>query len=498
MNKMINFLKGEKGFMLSLLMLLISVFVCDAGVLMAEATVVAPAAEGTADTGHEGLNTQMNGQDGSVTNLEQAGEGADIIAEEIDEQISTFRTEFFPLDTIARKVARKSMRRNYEVKHFHIDSSRVSCETSAAIANASKANKVVLSLDAKDKNVFQRYATINVLGVNGYDEATGQIEQEGQDLMLYVVGQDSTSGMPLVVAINGPKDSADSTETYVPAIAEGVVLQRMAYAAAECQLFCPPSNATPVPTTVYMQRKLCNTKLRDYLKSIARKVAWDEQDINEQALWEFRRECEATYLFGRKGKILVNDPDRSTVGTEAVYFSGGIYWNLKKRYEYTKGAFSFNDLIGLTKMKFAGNSGSKTAFFGVGKDLLEEMLRIDRRIYTGLNITNITKWGLKFTSFESSFGTTNVIHMPMLDEYGRADQGVCLDLDFLVRYVMKDTESKSLDPSSLDGNAMIQTDCLALKGYSHLLVAPSAASSSAVSAISNDNMVINACKGHCL
>ena len=41
-------------------------------------------------------------------------------------------------------------------------------------------------------------------------------------------------------------------------------------------------------------------------------------------------------------------------------------WSIKKHYEYTKGKFSFADFIGITKMKFTGNNGSKEAFVGVG------------------------------------------------------------------------------------------------------------------------------------
>ena len=46
---------------------------------------------GTATEGHEGLQTQLGGQDASVTTLERGGETGDIIAEDIDEDIAKFR-----------------------------------------------------------------------------------------------------------------------------------------------------------------------------------------------------------------------------------------------------------------------------------------------------------------------------------------------------------------------------------------------------------------------
>ena len=85
---------------------------------MAEGVTVAPPAPegGTATEGHEGLQTQLGGQDTSVTTLERGGETGDIIAEDIDEDIAKFRPDFFPIDTIARKAAKKKRKTNYVVK----------------------------------------------------------------------------------------------------------------------------------------------------------------------------------------------------------------------------------------------------------------------------------------------------------------------------------------------------------------------------------------------
>ena len=133
MRKILDFLKNEKGFLISLLVMIIGIAIGDTSVLMAEGVTIAPNApeDGTASEGSEGLNTQMNGQSGSVTNLERGGETADIIAEEIDDDIAKFRPDFFPIDTIVRKAARKKTVKNYEVKHFNIDSSRIECTTNS-------------------------------------------------------------------------------------------------------------------------------------------------------------------------------------------------------------------------------------------------------------------------------------------------------------------------------------------------------------------------------
>ena len=52
--------------------------------------------------------------------------------------------------------------------------------------------------------MFNVYDTINVRGVDGY-ASDGSTVTPGVDLMLYVVALDASSGLPVVVAINGKK-----------------------------------------------------------------------------------------------------------------------------------------------------------------------------------------------------------------------------------------------------------------------------------------------------
>ena len=171
----------------------------------------------------------------------------------------------------------------------------------------------------------------------------------------------------------------------------------------------------------------------------------------------------------------IKDAQYPNRGIENVYFQEGIMWSIKKHYEYTKGKFSFADFIGITKMKFTGNNGSKEAFVGVGKDLLEDMMKVDYTLTKDINVKSREKWGIKFQAFESSFGTMNVVHLPILDEVGLSEIGICLDLDMLVLYKMEEERrniNMETQGEAAERNVTIQTDCLTLKGYSHLLIKP--------------------------
>ena len=153
-------------------------------------------------------------QDTSVTTLERGGETGDIIAEDIDEDIAKFRPDFFPIDTIARKAAKKKRKTNYVVKHYNIDASRITCITNAEHTESASKKRVALPIDAADGSVFNVYDTINVRGVDGY-ASDGSTVTPGVDLMLYVVALDASSGLPVVVAINGKKQNPADVECYV-------------------------------------------------------------------------------------------------------------------------------------------------------------------------------------------------------------------------------------------------------------------------------------------
>lgn len=472
MKEFIEKLSKERWLVFSVLFLVIGLVVGDTGMLLAEMTPVDPGK--TASPDQTGRDTVMNGKTGSVTNLEHAGAASEIILEDLDTEISKFRPEYFPLDTIVRRAAVKRMRSNYEVKHYSLGSARKKAEVTADYTENTSAKKAVISLASDDAGIFNQYSTINVKGLPGYD-ANGN-ETPGIDLMLYVVGTDSTTGMPIVRAINGKKTAATDAETYVPTIPAGTKLFLMQNAGSESQLFVPPMNFSPVPETIYMQRQILNTKFTRYFKNVKREVPYDEQDIDEQALYEFRSDSEATYLFGVKNKIVFNDPNYPNRGPENVYFMKGLWWYITKFFEYTPGAFTYNDLLGITKRMFVGNNGSRQAFFGVGSDLAEDIHKIDYSIYKDLSISSKEKWGIKMTSFESIFGTLNLIRLPKLDEMDRADQGVVIDLDRFVRYVMRDTESKKVDLSVVgeeaERNIKTIIDAPALKGDSHMIVRP--------------------------
>ena len=130
------------------------------------------------------------------------GVGGDgLIQPDIDEQITLIGTDEFVLDGLMRRAKRKVKVTGYEVDHYIIDEQKASVFTKEEYTGSNQ-KQGVIKLESEDQELFQEYGTVLVKGVDGYDEK-GRTPIAGTDLMLYIVGKDSSND-PICRAINGP------------------------------------------------------------------------------------------------------------------------------------------------------------------------------------------------------------------------------------------------------------------------------------------------------
>ena len=127
--KVFSFLKREKWTVLSVLLTLICVFV-GGGVLMADATVIAPGS--TPSPGNAGEPTQLPGSPTTVSGVSDATGGVgggNLIQPDIDDDIFQIGTDETVLDGIMRKAKKKVRVTGFEVDHFVIDEQKSSVFT---------------------------------------------------------------------------------------------------------------------------------------------------------------------------------------------------------------------------------------------------------------------------------------------------------------------------------------------------------------------------------
>jgi len=466
MKRLLRVLNENRWIALSVLLMVICLFTGDVGTLMAEVTTVEPGTP-TATPGQQGLKTQVPGESTTVSNLAEAG--GDLIQPEIDEQITQIASDESVIDTIKRRVKRQVRVKSFVVDHYMIDEKRSSAKTiSAYTAGAGKSKRAELSLASDDVKTFQEYYTAILKGVKGYDP-TGQ-NQLDVDLMIYFVSRNESTDAPIAIAINGPKANASDEYCYMPDIPAGTEVILLSSAGYETQKFIAPNTILPFPETLYLQKQLCNSVVSDYFEAQKKRIPFQKATLAEAIIRQFRLESCRTAWVGQLGKIKVAS-QKKELGEQMVYFSKGIRWQIKRQYDLAS-QITLNDLINLSMVKFTGLNCSKKALWILGKFLMADIQKIDLTLHKDISMTESTVFGIKCTKIKTVFGEIELVHDPALDRLGYSSCGALLDEEGLVRYWMKNEESKTeaVEGEEAKRDVIMTIDALCLKGYSHIWV----------------------------
>ena len=475
MKRIYSFLRENPLFVF---MLLLSVVLClmvdDAAGLMLATVSVVPAGSPKPSNGIGGLATQGSGDATTVSNARELG--SDFIDADVDDQIIGIASDESIIDTIKRRIRRQVRVNSFEVDHYLIDDKRSKAYTNETYTGISATRAEIPFSTTGERKIFQEYYTAICKGVNGYD-STGQIELPGVDLMLFFVGKNNTTEAPVAMAVNGPKVNASDDYCVVPTIPAGTEVILLSSAAYETQKFIAPSTIVPVPERMFLQKQLCNSIVSDYFAAQKKRIPFNESQIAEAVLRQFRLESCRTAWVGQPGKFKVQAMDNA-MGYQWDYFSKGIRWQFKRQYDLSS-KITFADLINLSMVKFTGFNCTKRAIWLLGKQLLNDIQKIDLTLHKNITVTGDKVFGIECTKIHTVFGDIDLIHDPTLDALGYAHCGGLIDENGLVRYYMKneDAKTENVDGEEAKREVVMTIDCLCLKGYSHIWVNGSAAES---------------------
>ena len=475
MKKILNFLRENPLFVIAALVsaVLYAFDNVEAGMLLASVSVV-PAGTPKASKGIAGLATQGAGDATTVSNASELS--PDLMDADVDNQIVGIASDESVIDTIKRKIRRQVRVASFEVDHYLIDDKRSKAYTNAEYTGIKATRAEIPFSTTGERKIFQEYYTAICKGVNGYDP-TGQIELPGVDLMLFFVGKNPTTEAPIAMAVNGPKTNASDDYCVVPTIPAGTEIILLSSAAYETQKFIAPSTIVPVPERMYLQKQLCNSIVSDYFAAQKKRIQFSESQIAEAVLRQFRLESCRTAWVGQPGKFKVQAMDNA-MGYQWDYFSKGIRWQFKRQYDLSS-KITFADLINLSMVKFTGFNCTKRAIWLLGKQLLNDIQKIDLTLHKNISVTGDKIFGIECTKIHTVFGDIDLVHDPTLDALGYAHCGGLIDENGLVRYYMKneDAKTENVDGEEAKREVVMTIDCLCLKGYSHIWVNGSAAES---------------------
>ena len=444
-------------------------------VIMAMATVVSPGM--SASSGITGARTHGPGAATTVSNASELGDG--FIQPEIDSEIVKVASDESIIDTIKRKITRQVPVTSFEVDHYLIDEKRSKAYTSSEYKGINATRAEIPFATTGDRKIFQEYYTAICKGVNGFD-TTGQTELPGVDLMLFFVGKNSTTEAPIAMAVNGPKVNSTDDYCVVPTIPAGTEIILLSSAAYETQKFIAPSTIVPVPERMYLQKQLCNSIVSDYFKAQKKRIPFSRNQIAEAVLRQFRLESCRTAWVGQPGKFKVQAMD-TAMGYQWDYFSKGLRWQFKRQYDLSS-TITFADLINLSMVKFTGYNCSKKAVWLLGKQLLNDIQKIDLTLHKNITMGGSTVFGIECSKIHTVFGDISLVHDPTLDALGYSHCGGLIDENGLVRYWMKneDCKSENVEGEEAKREVVMTIDCLCLKGYSHIWVNGASAAARAI------------------
>ena len=437
---------------------------------MATENITVGTGSGTPTTvGSVGIQSQAPGSPSTVSALAGASEGigpGHLVESDIDEQIFRFQSEDTALMSLMLK-AKKVKVKSPEVEHYMIDEQRSTLTTSGAVTKGDAA-QFVLPLMSEDQNIPRDYQTLLVPDVNGYSE-DGSSETPGKSLMLFVTGRDSTTGNPVVRAVNGPKSSKGNAFCTTPAIPSGAKVKVLANAMYETQKEVDPDLIVPRPTVVYLQKRGMNQIVSDYFDSVKKHIPFSQAIVAEASILNFKKAGNRTLWAGHKGKLPVSVPK---MGEQTVYFTEGIRWQFKRELQHS-GKWTFEKLIALAKVYFTGEDVPKTALLLAGKNLLEELQCIDFSKHPEVQISVKTnKIGWEVTSIHTVFGDIEIKREPTLDTLGWSNSGALIGEDRLVHYIFSQQHefNDRVEGEEATRKGIVVWDGLALKGACHIWI----------------------------
>lgn len=387
-------------------------------------------------------------------------ESPDLLRNEIDRRIVKIRPMATPIDQLSRWAGAKHAG-SMIVDYYSVDTRPTTALTVSAFTGCTddegsdRFQKARLSTDNND--LFEASETILVKGVAGY-QPDGKT-QSSQDLVLYVVEKEASTGMLNVVTVNG--QTIGEYENCIPTIPSGTTLVRMGRAATELDVQTPQFEALPKKSRNYCQIFKMQIEQSTLQKIANKEVGWTFSDQEEAAIYDMRLGMEKNFLFGVKARV------EDTKKRETVMLTGGIWDQAGSEFTYEKGALNQNAIISMMRKAFTGNAGNKRKILIGGSGLIEQLNQLEstKVVMAG---ENIVKWGIDFSEMRSKFGKLYVLLSEVFDECGMEDNGMIIDPEYLQKYshIPFTTESLNLKQAGVrntDAIVLTEASCMTLR-----------------------------------
>lgn len=405
-------------------------------------------------SGGEGAGATIGNQPLDTTIVDEVS--PELLQADIEREVLKMKPSSTPIDQIMRHATAKKTD-SMEVGYYAVDvrPERATLATAYTQPGSPTSNDVRVTLTCSNNDLFDLTDTILFPGVPGAaDDFTGT----PGSLVVRVVAK-TDDGKLIVMALNGT--SANGVSGLCPSIPQGSKMVRMGRAAGELEVQSPMLETLPTKKTNYCQIFKMQVEQSSLLAIHKKEADWSWSDLEENAIYEFRRGVEKSFLFGQKSKIY------DAVKKQYIYTTGGIWHQTSKEFQYTAGSFTTENFVDLAKQAFVGNNGSNKRVLIGGSDFIATI----SKIHLDKHLTSTDQevvWGITWNKIVTNFGTIYCLHDEVFDQVGMPGNGLILDPEFLskrtlVPFGKMDLDLKKAGVRNTDARVITEISCAVLK-----------------------------------
>lgn len=402
----------------------------------------------------------------------------DLIQDPVERQVIQIRPYANVLDTILSYIGSDKIN-NLEYSYWQIMSRDL----------AYTIGKFEQSWDDNKERVEGYLYLVGGSKVNATDNLLVKTGEDGDDLVLYVISTENTTATingvantkvqklrvttdeEQVVAGEAGTDYEGKYAIPATALVYGAKCYQLGRSAGELDTTSPAIEYVPTKKKGYAQIFKTEITMSNYAKMADKEVKWDLSEIEEEAMFDYRRTKEKSFLFGRMSKIY--DP----VKDKEIYRCDGIFRNILKKQgsptvvhcgQTTQKAAN-DELTEMMKTIFVGNNGAKERFMLAGSNavaMLTKMMGVAQKQQGALETEVIM--GITWTKIVSPFGILNLVSHPIFDETPYADYALVIDPQFLKKKEVLPMERQQVDGKEhliVNGDIVIFTETAGVAVY---------------------------------
>lgn len=432
----------------------------------------------TPDPDDRGLQTRLDGQGAAETTATEL----DFTAEEIDRAIAEFRPFTNPLEHDIVTMAKQVSVNNREITHYRSGTKIFTVNTTKAVTSSDDGEFMLVDLEygsnkelatKADLRLFNPDRTVYAPLFNVVSPTTGK---NMGNLAMYVIA--NTGSKATLMVLNPSISGAGAREAVT--IPAGTKLVFGTNVGHESQMHTSPDNMQPVGKVVYTEKRICNIVFTDAWNKATKKINFDENDLRQDALYNFQVANEINDLVGQMSKFKVSAGKH--MADEYVYTAEGIIPQINMQYAYDPAnGITPADLNAIAKFQFTTFSVSDYARAYCGQDFLELLMNMDLTIHKEIKFERVSEGGLTITGWRNNFGKIDFVYNPVFDLLGLEAFAAVIDIKNAVHYVNNGQRTFKLDMKKGGGNdnyeaerdVYTKTECVCLKGRNSILVGPS-------------------------